>query len=351
MYGSKTGTPHRDGQVRYANVVSAYRPDFVSGDYREGVVRETDNEMVFEFQTPYVIAASPPNQTPWGIYQSGCTDGLVLRGDLDCEVAISVDTGRTWSTRRAFVDGLDLTDIVKGRSNYWLKFSAGRQSLLDSNLEIRTVCQANVAVLPCLKDNGTTVSYAASGHRVRSLGPEAELAKTFVTAGGFGENTVSLEVETSRPVAEIYAAAHVASGSPPDPAVTYQIDVSYDQGQSFQPIVEDWSVPRRGDEPNDFWSQSFCYGSTQSTEQSQNTNDSSRTIQVRFRNDGGKRYLRAEAHLVERTGRPDPVRVTYDWVDSEGEHQQSHVFDGTGDWNLDTAQNVRTRWVEFSNAE
>ena len=343
MFQSNNGTPHRDGQVRYANVESVYRPDFAGSDYREGVVRESADEIVFEFQTPYVIAATPPNNEAWGIYESGCTNGLVLHGNMDCVVGVSCDGGRTWLGERTFVDGLDLTDYVKGHSSYWLRLKAGYDSLLDSDLEIRTVCQANVAVLPRLKDNGTKVTYASSGRRVRSLGPETKLAKTFIKEGGFGETSVSLEANSKHPIVRVYAAAHVASGSPPDPSLRYQIDFSVDGDKHFQPIVADWKIPRRGDEPDDFWSQSFCYGSADVT-------PPSRSVQIRFRNNGGKRYLRAEAHLVEQIERSDPVRVTYDWVDSKGDHRQSHVFGDGGTWELDTADNVQTRWVEFSTA-
>ena len=72
-----------------------------------------------------------------------------------------------------------------------------------------------------------------------------------------------------------------------------------------------------------------------------------KTILVRFRNDGGKRYLRAEAHLIQRTGQPDPVKVTYAWSDATGAHQGSHVFRGKGDWRLATGKQVVTRWVQF----
>jgi hypothetical protein len=341
MYGSKSGTSHKDGQARFANVQYVYRPDFTNRDYREGIVSETKNRLVLSFQTPYVVGATPPNDDAWGIYEAGCRNGLVLSGRASCEVAISVDAGRTWQATQKFVDGLDLTDFVKGRSQYWLRFSAGAEQLADSNLQIRTVCQANVAVLPRLKDNGTTISYEASGNSVLSMGPEMELAKTFVTDGDFGEKSVTLTATSSDPVTGIYAAAHTASGSPPNPDVRYSIEYSLDAGKSWKPIVNDWSVPRRGDEPSDFWSQSFCYGSCSLQSEPR------QSIQIRFRNDGGKRYLRAEAHLIQQTGTPDPVKVTYQWTDSDGERQESHLFDATGKWQLATARNVRTRWVEF----
>ncbi len=341
MYESTSGTPHRSGQARFANVEYIYRPNFANGDYREGVIEESDNQVVFEFRTPYIVGATPPNNDAWGIYEEGCRNGLVLRGRANCEVAVSLDAGRTWLASQKFQDELDLTDFAKGRSQYWLRFAAGAKQLVNSNLEIETVCQANVAVLPRLKDNGTTVSYEASGKTVQSLGPELDVAKTFVTGGAFGQKTVTLKVTPNKPVMRIFASAHTASGSPPNANVRYHIEHSLDMGKNWQPIVADWTVPRRGDEPGDFWSQSFCYGSRDVASPSGNP------IQIRFRNYGGKRFLRAEAHLVQRAGKPNPVKVTYNWVDADGEHQQSHVFRSKGNWQIATGKNVRTHWVEF----
>ena len=140
---------------------------------------------------------------------------------------------------------------------------------------------------------------------------------------------------------QVYAAAHSASGSPPRSDVRYQIECSRDEGKNWTSIVSNWSIPRRGDEPGDFWSQSFCYGARKYSAVA------GKPIQIRFRNTGGKRFLRAEAHLVQATGKADPLKVTYSWTDAVGEHQQSHVFDGRGDWRIPTGRNVRTRWVEF----
>ncbi|KAA5539013.1 hypothetical protein FYK55_25805 [Roseiconus nitratireducens] len=346
MYGSVSGTDHRNGQARYANVQYVYQPDFASGDYREALVRESGDEVVFGFQTPYVIAATPPNASPWGIYDDGCRNGLVIRGHLDSPVAVSVDAGNRWSPAQMVGDQLDLTDWVKGHSQYWLRIGTGADDLEGAQLQIETVCQANVAVLPRLKDGGTEVTYEANSTAVVSFGPEADLAQAFLSDGGFGQSTVTLSVAADRPVVGVYAAAHVASGNPPSPEVRYQIECSVDDGRHWTPIVSDWKIPRRGDEPGDFWSQSFCYG-TLDIEASPN-----QPVRIRFKNDGGKRYLRAEAHLVVQTGTPDPMEVTYDWIDSGGEHQQSHVFRDPvsgpqAAWHLPTARDVRTRWVQF----
>jgi len=344
MYRSKQGTPHRDGQARFANVEYVYRPGFANDDYREGVVQEDDRQIVFEFHTPYIIGATPPDNKAWGIYDNGCRNGLVVNGNASCSVAVSVNAGRTWSPPRLLSRRLDFTDLVKGHSQYWIRFDKSAKQLANAQLEIRTVCQANVAVLPRLKDGGTTIHYEASGKRCIPLGPELDLAKTFLVDGAFGEKSVTLAATPSRPLAGIYAATHVASGNPPNTKVRYQIEYSTDAGKTWQPVVRDWTITRRGNEPADFWSQSFCYGSLAVK------SAAGRPVQIRFRNNGGKRFLRAEAHMIEQVGQSDPVKVTYDWEDSTGRRQESHVFASREPWRLKTARNVRTRWVEFEPA-
>jgi hypothetical protein len=342
MHGSTSGTQHRNGQVRFANVEYRYRPNFVNGDYREGIVDESDEHVVFAFQTPYVIGATPPNDNAWGVYETGCRNGLVIRGDSQCDIAISTNAGRTWQASQKLTDGVDLTDFAKGRSQYWLRFTAGRGQLRSAGLEMTTVCQANAAVLPRLRDNGSTIRYEASGQSVYSMGPELDLATTFLSHGEFGGKTVTLAAKTDRPVVAVYASAHVASGSPPNPDVQYQIEYRLGADKPWLPVAKNWKVSRRGDEPDDFWSQSFCYGSVQCAAPPGNT------IQVRFRNDGGKRYLRAEVHFIQRAARlSDPLKVTYDWADSSGQHRESHVFSSKGQWRLATGNRVETRWVEF----
>jgi hypothetical protein len=345
MHGSHNGAGHKPGQVRFANAVYVYRPDFKSGDYREGVVEESDERVTFEFYAPYIIGATPANDKAWGVYDAGGRHGLVLRGKLNCAVSLSVDQGTTWQNCGAFADGMDLTDLVKGRRQYLIRFGAGAKGLIDSGLTMTTVCQANVAVLPRLKDNGTRIDFEASHRAVVSAGPNREQAKTHIIAGGFDTPALTLEVASPRQerVADVHAVAHIASGNPPRADTKYQIEFSTDRGQSWKPIVQDWTIPRRGDEPGDFWSQSFCYGSAEITP------ETARSVQVRFKNNGGKKYLRAEAHLVYRTPSNDATRVTFDWNDDRGAHRESHLFtvNNQQPWNLKTGSGVRTRWVEF----
>ena len=346
MFNSREGTGYHPGQARYANAVFTYRPDFRSADYREGVVDESDSHVTFEFTSPFVIAATPANTQPWGIYDAGGRNGLVLRGKADCAVSLSVDRGRTWQDCGAFADGLDLTDRVKGRRQYFIRFAAGAKSLANSGLTMTTVCQANAAVLPRLKDDGATVNFLASNRAVVSAGPNKEQSRTHIVAGAFDTPTVTLELATPHrePTVSLHAVAHIASGNPPRPDAKYQIEFSTDAGKNWEPLVKDWSITRRGEEPVDFWSQSFCYGSTGLGAANASA------VQVRFSNNGGKRYLRAEAHLVYQTTGRDVTRVTIDWTDAAGAHRESRAFNASAEeqpWKLATGKAVRTRWVEF----
>jgi hypothetical protein len=171
MHGSKEGAGYKPGQARFANAVYVYRPNFTDGSYREGIVAEDDNQVTFEFYTPYIIAAAPPNDMPWGIYEPGCRGGLVIGGSAKCNVGVSVDQGGTWHDVGPMRDGLDLTDQVKGHRQYLLRLGAAAKSLAGADLTITTVCQANGAILPRLKDDGTQVQFAASGQAVVSAGP------------------------------------------------------------------------------------------------------------------------------------------------------------------------------------
>jgi hypothetical protein len=304
--------------------------------------------MVFEFRTPFIIGATPPNDKPWGIYDAGCRNGLVLRGKVDCPVAVSTDRGRTWQECGRLRDGLDLTDHVKGYRQYLLRLGAGTKALQGAGLTITTVCQANPAVMPRLKDNESRVWFHASGRAVLSAGPTLPQAEAHVVEGRFGSPKVTLELKPPRgeTVLAIHAAAHQFSGSPPNQGVKYQIEFSLDGGSTWEPIVRDWSITRRGDDPKDFWSQSLCWGTRELSR------PATGPVRIRFSNTGGRTIARAEAHLVYRVARADATRVTFAWSDDRGARQASHDFlpEGektAGGWNVPTGRNVKTRWVEF----
>lgn len=131
---------------------------------------------------------------------------------------------------------------------YWLRLHAGAKQLLGSGLAITTVCQANAAVMPRLKDGGSVVSFAASGRALVSAGPNLPQAKAHIVAGKFDSPAVTLELRTPRGelATEVFAAAHIRSSTPTDPKVKYQIELSTDGGRIWQTMAKDWSVNRQG---------------------------------------------------------------------------------------------------------
>jgi hypothetical protein len=133
----------------------------------------------------------------------------------------------------------------------------------------------------------------------------------------------------------------VASSSPPSPEVRYQVEYSLDGGKMWEPLVKDGAILRRGAEPGDFWSQSMWSASRELE------GNEAGTVRVRFRNDGGKRYLRAEGHVEYAAGR-GAARVAYAWKDSGGEHQESRVMRSGEVWEMATQEGVKTRWVEMA---
>jgi hypothetical protein len=348
MYGSKDGTGHHAGQARYANAVYKYQPDFKTNDYREGIIDESEQHVTLEFNSPYIIAATPPNDEAWGIYQSDCRNGLVVTGGARVPMSLSTDRGRTWQDAGVLDSRLDLTDLAKGHRQYWLRFEASASKLTGANLQMTTICQTNSSVIPRLSDNGSRVEFQASGRAIASAGPNIAQAETHRIAGAFDSPRVTLELAAPRNSAAVavYAAAHVASSNPPSPDIAYNVDYSTDKGKSWQSLVSDWRITRQGDEPADFWSQSFCWGSTE-------LNDIRQPLQVRFRNDGGKRYRRAEVHLLYRVPEQDATRVTFHWQDDTGVHTASHDFapaassSTSANWQLPTGKGVNTLWVEY----
>jgi hypothetical protein len=346
MYQSKESSPYKDGRARFANAVYMYTPNFATNDYKEGVVSEDDSQVTFEFYTPYVIGCTPADlKKEWGIYDAGGKNGLILKGKLSCTVSVSVDQGKTWKDAGAMSDGLDLTDHVKGYRQYLLRFGAGAKALANSGLAMRTVCEVSVSIIPRLKDSGTRISFESSGKGLVSAGPTLPQGQAHVVDGAFGTRAVTLELASPRKeaVQTIVAAAQVGSSCPPSPEVKYQIEYSTDGGKGWKPLLKDWTIARRGDEPGDFWSQSMNWGSVDVAD------GPTGPIRVRFKNDGGKNYLRAELHLLYKAAGADATKVTFDWKDDAGDHRESHVF-GAGKpapWELKTGKGVVTRWVEY----
>jgi len=107
-------------------------------------------------------------------------------------------------------------------------------------------------------------------------------------------------------------------------------------------MLRDQQILRRGTEPKDFWSQSLWQAHVDLPHSTANK------VRVRFFNDGGKRYMRAEGHLMYPVTSGSTTTITYDWTDDSGEHRQSRELAHSESWHLPTGTNVKTRWVELA---
>ncbi len=350
MYQAQDVTPHPCGQARFANAVYTYKPDFAAGKYREGVVRERDDQVTLEFCTPYIIGAAPPAaaaKQQWGVARPGCTGGLILRGKMTCPVAISTDHGNTWKQAGNAYDGMDLTDLVKSRQQYWIRFGAGAKALAGSDLTIRTVCQASTCMIPHLKAGKNQVAFEASGKALLSVGPEKDWAATHVAAGKLDSPAVTLELAAPRGEKEVglYVVAQHMSGVPPA-KFCYNVDYSTDGGKSFRPVVKDWQIIRHQPEPNDWLPRSYLQGDVA-------LDGVSGPVQVRYSNTGARDFTRVEAHLVYQTRNTSPLKVTFAWNNGGPLRTATHVYQPAShkadeSWTIDAAQKPQTVWVEYA---
>jgi len=352
MYASGRNAGYRPGQARYGNAVFTYRPDFKSAAYKEGVVDESDGQVTFEWVSNYVVAATPASDLPanekWSIYKPGCTNGLVLSGAMRCGVAVSTDCGKTWQDCGPSRDGMDLTDRVKGRRQYRLRFGAGAKELADTGLTIRTICQCGQTVIPRVKAGKNTVTYESSGRAVVSAGPNLAQARAHLVDGAMGSPAVTLELAAPRgaKAVAVYGACRAQSGAPPKPS-KYSIDGSADGGRTWKPVLKDWQVVRRDPEPADWWSQTFPAGDAALP-------GVTGPVRVRFANTGRRNYMRAEAHLVYAVRNASPLTVTFAWREGGRTKTASHTYAASepgkadGSFTFQAGEKPATLWVEYA---
>lgn len=346
MYNSKKGTGYHPGMARYANAVYTYIPNFADGTYKQGVVDEDSRQVTFEFRSPYVIAATPANDSKWGIYEQGGKNGLIITSKSPLAVSVSNDNGRNWSDSPAATSH-DLTDRVKGHLQYWLRFDASLDALKGAAPTIRTVCQCNSTIIPRLHDGKNRITFQSSGLALSSAGPTAPQAEARIIDGKLNSPSVTLELSAPRDekAVRVYAASWQASGAPPREDVRYQIDYSIDGGRSWKPIVKDWQIKRRPPEPGDFWSQSFAWGDV-------GIDPAAGPIRVRFSNSGGKSYRKVEAHLAYQVSKLSPATVTFAWKENGQAKTATHSYPAVpapdSTWSIDAGANPETVYVEYS---
>ena len=350
MYKSGRNAGYKPGQGRYANAVYTYKPDFSSARYKEGVIDESAGHVTFEWTSNYIVAATPPaaaRKEKWGIYNPGCTGGLVVKGTMTCPVAVSTDRGATWQEAGKACDGLDLTDRVKGHRQYLIRFGAGAKALAGAGLTMITVCQCSPTVIPRLRAGKNTVTCQATGKAVISAGPNIDQAKAHVVDGAIGSPTVTLELAAPRgaKAVRVYAAARIASGCPPKKS-KYNIDCSTDGGKTWRPVLKDWQVVQRPPEPNDWWSQTFNMADAA-------LGGVAGPVRIRFTNTGRRPYMRAEAHLVYQVENTSALTVTFAWKEGGRVRTAGHTYKtaparADSSWTIQAGEDPKVFWVEYA---
>jgi hypothetical protein len=337
------GSPDR--RARFGNAVFTYKPDFKGGSYKAGVAAEDDKSVTFEHCSPYIIAAKPVNKK---CLQPGCTLGLVLNGKADCKVCVSWDKMQTFSEPVDFTDGLDLTDLVKGRYQYWLKFLAPAAGLADKGITITTRTMASGYVMPQLKPNGTQVTFNASGLAATTIGPQAKAIRKNIEDGALDKPsfTVKLKTPHGEKIKTVCWATRSPTGCPPKPEMAFKAEYSTD-GKQWKVLRDNWRMlPPVPYEAPDTWSQSFFYGTNDISA------DAASEVLVRVSNNLGKRYQMGQFTLIYETKNDAKTKVTYCWDEAGQEKTAEHVYPAgakmDSSWTIETGKEPKMKWVEMT---
>src|SRR5438034_54198 len=114
MFGAKSDTGHHNGQVRYANAIYDYTPNFSPGSHTEGLINETDLHVTSSFRTPSarptkaqaaayesngtVRLAPPPGTTATHLYAASWNASGNPPTSSKYQIDYSTDDGQTWNS-------------------------------------------------------------------------------------------------------------------------------------------------------------------------------------------------------------------------------------------------------------
>jgi hypothetical protein len=351
------------GNASYCNGEFDYQPDLGQPRYREGVVAQSDNlasggdgqtrprlysrdgaacSVTFAHFSPYVIAGCPADGVnPMTGPASG---GLVVRGEAvgSVRLDVSADGGQTWQDggelRGAFER--DLTDLVKGRYGWQLRFRwQGPDGL--NRLRFTTVTQVAQTIYPRLTANGCEVVYRCASRGVvpvlphfgadeatvvnfaevkplrsanmRYMGRDPKQRFAYLVQGPKAGKVV-FRVEAPAPLLEVVAAARFNVRVPPPPKHDYRLELSTDAGQSWREMAR-VSIP-----PDNEYSSAWMAGSR--NVEAANTKQAYVAVHL----DGGGTQvglITSELYGVYRTPPPSATRLTITW--KEGNVRRTHT--------------------------
>lgn len=245
--------------------------------------------VTFRHFSPYVICGDPVDDA--NPMSGKATDGLIVSGATvgDVSAAVSVDEGLSWQDVALETDAdfrMDLTEQVKGRYGWQIRFSWEGESGLD-HLRFVTTTQVNQAMYPRLSPNGSEVVLRQQGRQVLAVLPNWGLDEKSLAAVEVAElrsdnlkysprsesNRVAyspvnsnpahvvFRVNGSEPLQEVVAAFRYKLPIPPPENCNFELQLSLDDGRS-------WRSFAKADVPaNNEYSSGWLSGRTQVTGQ------------------------------------------------------------------------------------
>ena len=357
------GTPTQDasgksnsrGNASYCNAEFIYTPDLTTSAWRQGTISMKDGANVepdaiaqskasphvksatgkaasitFTHYSPYVICGDPADDTD--PMTKPATGGLVISGKAvgRVKLSLSTNTGQSWhdlgDVQGAFEK--DVTDLVKGRYWWWMRFTFEGNAGLDA-LKFVTVCQMNQAMYPRLTEGGSEVVWRSAGRAVQPMMPdfglsEGELAGYVKAESGNlayaprsakqrlafkttnnKPGQIALTVAAPENLIEVHAAARFQVRVPPPKGCDFHMALAT-PGGAFQKFAE---AKMPGDNE---YSSGWVYGMQPIT-------IPTKASQVRVNIYAGgytTGLIAAEAYGVYRTSEPDASVVTYAWKEN-----------------------------------
>ncbi|MEK6234182.1 MAG: hypothetical protein N2C14_05695 [Planctomycetales bacterium] len=282
------GVPTHDrdqsrGDASYCNAVFAYQPPLDSDAFRDGVVDASANlarqsasprlhsadgepaSVVFAHFSPYVICGDPIDDA--NPMTSPATDGFVVSGTTQGQVRLEVshNHGQSW-TPAGVLSGefrKDMTDQVKGRYGWRVRFSWTGQAGIDS-LSLETTAQVSQIIYPRLTADGCDVIYRAASRGVVPVlpdfgSPEEQIARleskpqrsaNFAYAPRSTKNrrayatrdnkpgTVAFRVTAPDKLLKVNAAVRFSVRVPPPANCDFHLDVSTDAGKTWRTFAK-----------------------------------------------------------------------------------------------------------------
>ncbi len=343
-------------EASYCNGEFVYQPDLSSPRSRDGVHHITGQlghqssspklysrdggvaSITFRHFSPYVICGDPADDA--NPMTGPATGGLVVEGRVSGYVpaALSND-GLMWHEIELEEDDqgrfhVDLTDIVKGRYGWQMRFWISDNRGIDE-LKFTTVTQVAQGIYPRLTPNGCQVDYQCGSRGVIALLPDFSLPEQLVEekfeATRFRSKNLeykyrgpkqrlAYQARDNRPaevvfhlkapaeLLEIRAAARYQLPQPPPPEADYRLEFSMDDGNS-------WTEFGKSQIPADNEFSSGWLAATADVTQTRK-----KQVLVKVKMDAGPRpagLIDFQLYGIYRIAPPQAVMLEYGWLDEQ----------------------------------